>query len=84
MGRELEIGPFPLEPNTKSQNTHSGCHKAALLSLHVRPSGTHPALSVPARKRSDRKNLPVHIVHKLCPWGKGSILDHFHCSGTAC
>jgi hypothetical protein len=22
MGRELEIGPFPLEPNTKSQNTH--------------------------------------------------------------
>ena len=39
IGQELEVGPFTLEPNTKSQNTHSGCHKAALLSLHVQPFG---------------------------------------------
>ena len=51
MGQELEVGQFPLEANTKSQNTHSGCHKAALLSRHVQPSGMHPALIVPARNR---------------------------------
>jgi hypothetical protein len=84
MGRELEIGQFPLEPNTKSQNTHSGCHKTALLSRHVRPSDTHQALSMSARNRSSARALSVHIVHKLCPWGKSSILDRSHCSGTAC
>ena len=55
VGQELEVGPFPLEPNTKSQNkTHSGCHKAALLSCHVQPSGTHPTLSVPVRNGASK------------------------------
>jgi hypothetical protein len=49
VGQELEVGPFPLEPNTESQNTHSGCHKAALLSQHMWQSGTHAVLSVQAR-----------------------------------
>ena len=49
MGQELEIGQFPLESNTKNQNTDSGCHKTALRCCHVRPLGTHPALSMPAR-----------------------------------
>ena len=31
-GQELEVGPFPLEPNIKSQNNHLGFHKATLLS----------------------------------------------------
>ena len=55
MGQELEVGLFPLEPNTKSQNPHSGCHKTALLSLHMQQSGTHPALSVPARNGATAK-----------------------------
>jgi hypothetical protein len=69
----------PVEPNTKSQNTHSGCHKAALLSRHVQPSGTHPALSVPARNGASAKALPLLSVH-LCPWGKSLKLDRSHWS----
>jgi len=84
VGQELEVGQFPLEPNTKSLNTHSGCHKTALLSCYVRPSGTHPALSVPARNGAGAKALPVLNVHELCSWCKSSKLDRSHCSGAAC
>ena len=59
VGQELAVGPFPLETNTKSQNTHSGCHKAALLSLHVQSSGTHPVLIFPARNGASAKALRV-------------------------
>ena len=84
VGQELEVGQFPLEPNTKSLNIHSGCHKTALLSCYVRPSGTHPALSVPARNGAGAKALPVLNVHELCSWCKSSKLDRSHCSGAAC
>jgi hypothetical protein len=82
VGQELEVGQFPSELNTKSHNTHSGCHKKALLSCYVRPSGTHSALSVTARNGPGAKALPVLNVHKLCPWGKSSKLDRSHCSQT--
>jgi hypothetical protein len=82
--QDLEVGQFPLEPNTKSLNIHSGCHKTALLSCYVRPSGTHPALSVPARNGAGAKALPVLNVHELCSGCKSSKLDRSHCSGAAC
>jgi hypothetical protein len=82
VGQELEVGSFPLEPNTKSQNTHSGCHKPALLRLHVQPSGTHAALIVPASKGTSAKALPVLSVHELCQWCKTLKLDRSHWSQT--
>jgi len=49
--------------------------QAALLSHHVRPSGTHQSLSMPARNRASARALPVLNMHNLCPWGESSKLD---------
>ena len=66
VGQEPAAGQFTLEPNTKSQNhgTHPGYHKAALPSLHVQLSVTHPGLIVPARNGAIAKTLPVLSVHE--------------------
>jgi hypothetical protein len=62
--------------------------QAALLSHHVRPSGTHQSLSVPARNRASARALPnlsmhkLSLHHELCPWGESSKLDRSHWSQT--
>ena len=58
--------------------------KAALLSGHVLPSSTHPALSVPARNKASARALSVLSVHDLCPWGESLRLDRSHCSDAVC
>jgi hypothetical protein len=62
-GQELEVGPFSLEPNTKTP-IRAATSQPCSASMCI--SGTHPVLSVPTRNGASAKELPVLTVHELC------------------